>query len=588
MQILPTSTKTATGDPFFGMGAVEAQQTASSFAALLSGQGHDAQAAFNTVRRQAAETADAGGQAAAGAARGAAEVAASATRRAASGATQNEAFRRVEQADTDIKQTKMTSMDFARVKESLSKYGLSKKDIEELEDRVNSKGGLTWGAFISSLMQKTTELAQAKPVNQLSVVQKQELDMFFQKIGYTAQESAGLLKDLENGKFTDVLAVLQKKLDSIPKDKLLELSPKGVHALAEAMNLSDQTKQQIAQLISGGEREVFLPTELKNALALIQKEDAQRMQDKAQAVKDLQKDLASVLREAKDRALGNDGGQERAKIIETGKDETMVDRFLGKDAKAAADKGQARDPLQAAAEHGNRDKGEARDGDKGQDKGKAVRDDMAARSGKETKADKDDPLGWKTFWERVEDKGDARQVPGQTAGQARAKAPEQPLPETRQERYSDQQRILDQIQGGISKNLPNGVSRLTLQLEPENLGTVNLTIQVQGKEVRALIRTENQDVTQALQDQLAQVRQSLEQQGLKVSELEVRTGLSDASLSGRNWMSAEQHNQEQERQAMADLRERMRNLRSGDAEAVRETMADIRRAYGDNGLHLIA
>lgn len=577
MQILPTTTKSQAPDVFFGLGSVDSQQTASSFATLLGSQMSGDQNMLETANRRAADAA---------ASQNARPRNSEA--RGAANASQNDAFRRMEDADKDAKQLQMTSLDFARVKESLAKNGLSKKDIEELEERVNSKGGLTWGAFVSALMQKTSELAQAKPANPMTVTQKQDLDIFFQKIGYSAKESAGLIKDLENGKFTDVLAVLQKKLDSIPKDKLLELSPKGVHALAEVLNVSTEVKQQITQLISGGEREVFISTELKNALALIQAEDAKRLKDLRQAVADLQKDVAQVLREAKDRALGNDSDNERGKIIKADKDEPMVERFLNKDGKAAEGRSGQKDVQPSMAEHKPGEKEEGKDGEKADAKGRQVRDDLFAKTGRDAKADKDDPLGWKNFWEQVDQRGDSRHVFGHATEQARAKVAEQAMPETRPERYADQQRIIEQIQSGIGKNLPNGVTRLTLQLEPENLGTVNLTIQVQGKEVRALIRTENQDVTQALQDQLAQVRQNLEQQGLKVSELEVRTGLSDASLSGRNWMNSEQHNLEQERQAMAELRNRMRNLRSGDAEVVREAMADVRQALGEKGLHVIA
>lgn len=587
MQIIPTTHTTSQANDFFsGMGAVEAQQTAASFAALFAGHAGETQ---NAVRQNVTENTPAIA-AAVDNGRNALDTSARSALRESTGSSQNQSFRQIEKSEDDGKQLKMTSLDFAKVKESLAKYGLSKKDIEELEERVNSKGGLTWGAFVSALMQKTTEMAQSKTVNTLSVGQKQDLDQFFQNIGYSAQESSNLIKDLEKGKFTDILAVVQKKLDSVPKDKLLELSPKGVHALAEAMNLSDETKQQLTQLLSSGEREVFLPGELKSALALIQKEDAQRLKDLMQTTKDLQKDIASALRSAKESALGGDGDSDRAKLIKTDKDENLVDRFLGKDAKTAADKDQASDPLKAVHDHkdGEKDaKGEHKEGEKAETKTKA-QDDLLAKNGRDAKADKDDPLGWKSFWERVEDKTDARHMLGNNADQTAAKTNQQPLPEAKAERYSDQQRIIDQLQSAIGKNLGNGTSRLTLQLEPENLGTVNLTIQVQGKEVRALIRTEHQDVTQALHDQLSQVKQTLEQQGLKVAELEVRTGLSDASLTGNNWMTADQHNREQERQAMAEMRSRIRNLRSGDIETVREALADIRRSTGDNGLHLIA
>ena len=142
-----------------------------------------------------------------------------------------------------------------------------------------------------------------------------------------------------------------------------------------------------------------------------------------QTTKDLQKDIASALRSAKESALGGDGDSDRAKLIKTDKDENLVDRFLGKDAKTAADKDQASDPLKAVHDHkdGEKDaKGEHKEGEKAETKTKA-QDDLLAKNGRDAKADKDDPLGWKSFWERVEDKTDARHMLGNNADQTAAK-----------------------------------------------------------------------------------------------------------------------------------------------------------------------
>lgn len=567
MQILPDTSKQT--DPLFGFGATETRKAAASFASILNDAGDDGREAAARFMAQGANAAR----------QGLAEGENS--RREAAG-IDTRSFRRIEKEQGDPREIKITPMDFARVRESLQKYGLAKVDIDELEDRMNSKGGLTWGQLVSTLMQKTHELGEGKISNLLSAPQKQELDTFFQKIGFTPDESKGLLKDIEQGRFRDVLAVLQKKLDALPPDRLLQLSPKGVHALAEAMKAPVELRDRLVSLLGSGERETFGISEIKNALSQLQSEDAARLVARRDALAELQKDLTTILRDAKERATGTDGGaadEARKKIIAKDKDETLVERFLGKDAKddqkAQAETVRGRDGEQPGRER---------------DPGENARDTRDTRE-MNARAAKDDPSGWKTFFERLDERGgEMRQATVRFMEQAQLRAQDAaPKAESPAAKYSDRA-IFEQIDKGLFKNLQNGASRLTLQLEPENLGQVHLTLQVQGKEVRALIRTEHQDVTRVLAEQLAQVRESLEQQGLRVAELEVKTGLSDNSLEGRQWTSAEQHNMEQQRQLMADLRNRMRVLREViDGGAPREEAAQsVATLLKENGLYVVA
>ncbi|EPR32936.1 Flagellar hook-length control protein-like protein [Alkalidesulfovibrio alkalitolerans DSM 16529] len=571
MQILPDTSKQT--DLLFGFGASETQKTAASFASILNDAASDGREAAARIMGQGENAARQG-------------LAEGENARRNAGSVDTQSFRRIEKEQGDPREVALTPMDFARVRESLQKYGLAKADIDELEDRVNSKGGLTWGQLVSTLMQKTHELGEGKISNPLTAPQKQELDLFFQKIGFSPDESKGLLKDLEQGRFRDVLAVLQKKLDSLPPDRLLDLSPKGVHALAEAMKAPAELRDRLVSLLGSGERETFGISEIKNALSQLQSEDAARLAARRDALAELQKDLTTILRDARERATGADGGaadEARKKIISKDKDETLVERFLGKDAKddqkVVGEAGRGRDGEQAGRERDPRDSSEN------------LRDPRDTREAN-ARASKDDPSGWKTFFERLDERGgEMRQATVRFMEQAQLRAQDAaPKSENTAAKYSDRA-IFDQIDKGLFKNLQNGASRLTLQLEPENLGQVHLTLQVQGKEVRALIRTEHQDVTRVLAEQLAQVRESLEQQGLRVTELEVKTGLSDNSLEGRQWTSTEQHNMEQQRQLMADLRNRMRVLREviGDTSMSRDqTGQSVAALLGENGLYVVA
>ena len=106
------------------------------------------------------------------------------------------------------------------------------------------------------------------------------------------------------------------------------------------------------------------------------------------------------------------------------------------------------------------------------------------------------------------------------------------------------QEIFDQVQNGFLQSAQNGASRITLQLDPKDLGQISLILSVHEGEVRATIRAERPESAAALAEQLAELKNTLEEQGLKVAELEVRTGLQE--FSNQTWTNAQEHNSMQE------------------------------------------
>lgn len=159
-------------------------------------------------------------------------------------------------------------------------------------------------------------------------------------------------------------------------------------------------------------------------------------------------------------------------------------------------------------------------------------------------------------------------------------------PAARQASYS---RVAEQVQSGILKNLGQGVKQLTLQLNPENLGRLNLTLQVNNSEVKATIRAENNEAARIIADRLPQIKEQLEQQGLKVSKLEVQTSLPQDV--GTSFGGAQQHNEARERQdVMTRIRNAMRMMNGeSPADGISE-LADGSAGYAKagNGLDIIA
>jgi len=115
--------------------------------------------------------------------------------------------------------------------------------------------------------------------------------------------------------------------------------------------------------------------------------------------------------------------------------------------------------------------------------------------------------------------------------------------------------VLDQVQQGAFRNLGQGRKQLSLQLNPGNLGTVQVILQVKGKEVNAVLRTSKEETSKILGDQISQLKDQLEKQGLRVTKLEVQNQMASNDRP-EQWNGGSEHNQSRER-----FEEGMRELR---------------------------
>ena len=132
-----------------------------------------------------------------------------------------------------------------------------------------------------------------------------------------------------------------------------------------------------------------------------------------------------------------------------------------------------------------------------------------------------------------------------------------------------------------------GTKQLTLNLNPEELGNLSITLTVRDKEVRASIKADNPDTAAMLQDQASKIKQHLENQGLKVAKLDVQTSLAQDSQSG--WQMPDQHNMAREqRQTMDRLRTTMRLAQLSEGMSANEETATtaIPRTMSTHGMGL--
>lgn len=93
---------------------------------------------------------------------------------------------------------------------------------------------------------------------------------------------------------------------------------------------------------------------------------------------------------------------------------------------------------------------------------------------------------------------------------------EAPLPT-----MSNTQEIMEQMAEHIRTKVTSDLTEISMQLNPESLGTVGLTVSVKEGNMTAHFTTQNEAVQAALESQIAELKENLEQQGVRVEAVEV-------------------------------------------------------------------
>lgn len=105
------------------------------------------------------------------------------------------------------------------------------------------------------------------------------------------------------------------------------------------------------------------------------------------------------------------------------------------------------------------------------------------------------------------------------------------------------QEIFEQVVEQVKVTVTADTSEMEMQLNPENLGKVNLSVVAKEGHITAQFVTENEVTRQALESQIQLLRETLGEQGLKVDKVEV--SVSDFSFQNGNQANAEEQKQQQ-------------------------------------------
>lgn len=532
---------------------------------------------------------------------------------------------------------KMTHEDFEEVRDDLEEYGLSEEEIQEIEDRIDSEEGLTWGQFVNTLESKISALKKVE----LSPEQTEKLNSFLDKLGFNETESKKLINDLLNGDTRKAMQAIMKKLESLPQDKKLLFSKSEVEAFAAAVNSSKEFTAEIKKMFS----KAALPKDMKEAFAAIDQELAKNDQKELKLVRavgeTLLKAMGKEVKESSAAANTNVPVDMKERTTKNTKPEGREARAQDQNAKAehAAAKDSvegkntpkgAEAPVKTAAKETESGHHVAARENEVRQTAKNTQENSTHKNGQ---ADRQNPThlrqnetgpsaqqdtsnqpfaeknggqenSWKQFFGRLredstgaaaqrnfaraENLAQALKDSGEASAKAALADAGKSSAASRAWEKISAPKVMRQINDALFTNLGQGKKQLTLQLKPEALGSVKVLLQVQGKEVNATIRAENAESARMINENIESLKQNLENQGLRVNKLEVQAGLADNDGS-RNWQGEMQHNHARDRDEMARMRERMRNLR-GEQGTLAHDMQNMTHTanVAEQGLHVIA
>lgn len=492
-------------------------------------------------------------------------------------------------ADDSLRNVKMSREDYAGVRDKLEQAGVSKEKLEELDKKVQSPEGMTWGQLMHSVREATLEKA-GKPA-ELTAEDKAAISSLLTRIGFDPKQAESLTAGLASGQPAKAFATISAKLKELGADQTLSLSKEEMGALAKALKLSDNASQRLMAKFGSSDQMQLTPEGMRQAFLSVKGELSDQLaqaKDSLQSVRDaLHPAMEKARQQLEIARQATDGQVESSQVKPSSLLKDPQDHAqLGKDAQNGSGKATGANAAQVDPAVAARDARQQNQRFSGQD-------GSGSQSGSQQgKSAHDKAVGEFTGKLRVEGEGqtlgDSRFGIGQTLGAASAA---QAKGDASQVLKGQNTQVLSQVESGILRNMGQGVKQLTLELTPDNLGKLSVMLTVKGKDVQAVIRADSPEAEKVLAENLQQIKQSLENQGLTVSKMEVRPGISQDSNLGQQWAGAEKHNQSQDRR---DALERLRASSlladvaggAGLAQGMQNTGAEVKISQG--GLDIMA
>lgn len=534
--------------------------------------------------------------------------------------------------DTPVEDIRFTDSELADVIKNLREQGVDDETLARVAELMNRPGGTTAKEIQAAVM--GTESAK------LTDADLQRISSFLDRIDPSGQYKTSIMDDLKAGKTFRAFENMEKAMRAMADDSkaTLNLDKNEILSLGKALRLGDDAMKSLEKAFGGKESLRLGAKEARELLAPMNLEMQKQEKNLNKSVEVLANALQPAVDKARKRlkAEADAAGQRsrRTEQSETLIRDTVTREGLNKAADTAtraAEKAEASaqkaDASKTAAESAKEAAGKQASRDATPDKAFAATND--AKAAADTKAKKaevekatTDKLDARTAGAKADAKDDPWEAllsklevrTNQAATVATANTPNtrtesaQPLASTMNLQSAQNAtqtartvanapttsaRVLSQVEQGVFSALADGTKRLTLNLNPVELGAVSVILSSRNGEVSALLKPEKAETAAVLAQQADALRQSLEQQGIKVDKVDVQTP-QEQRQNASQWQGTDSHNASQEQQSRRDALDRMRRLgrmRESDPvtfAATTQAMRHSARAANSSGVSIIA
>ncbi|OIO04817.1 MAG: hypothetical protein AUJ49_02205 [Desulfovibrionaceae bacterium CG1_02_65_16] len=469
------------------------------------------------------------------------------------------------------KNTPVSRQAFEEAKPLLLKAGVTEKELTSLSERVQA-GTLTWGQLVQTMAGHT---AGATKSVKLSDSETANLQSMFQKLGFDSQSSSGMADAMAQGQGLMVLSAIQSKLSTASDDDTMNLTSDELSTFFKALRAPSATAESLTAKLAGDTATV---ADMKSALTTLgqslQNQRAQQAADDTATAKSLakimQQDIAKNARDttSETTATGSSGGQVAFDLKTKDKNDTSWFNDHEKNQQKSSDDAWKSFVSKVRQDDSGTQQNAAGSGESSHATATLAAAQAAVKDGVDAAAASRTAQGMATGQQTS-----ATTTTTQAKGFTNVTAP----------------KVLDQVTEAMLKDLGQGRKQLTVELNPDNLGKVQVMLQVKGKEVSAVINAEDSGTAAMLHANMEGLRKSLEEKGLTVQSMEVQTGLA-SQQDQHAAFNAEQHNQAQEQQQdMSRIFSQLRMMRGDGGDAALDMQnLNMQAILADQGLHLIA
>lgn len=486
-----------------------------------------------------------------------------------------------------------TKQELQNLRQQLAKAGVSDEGLERLDALADQPDGASLAMVLASL-----KTGGSTP--QLSDDEKSAITSLLKKIDPTGVLDDNAQALMLQGNGAEALALIQNFVARLDQSTGITVTQTEALALGKGLGLSTSALLGLQNQFGTATELLSTPAQLSNLLApatdyFTAAKTAQKTLDAA--LKDtlqpmLAKARARTEKEKQAYALQNKKAQQSKAVIDDTvqqKSRQVLEQTVTKtgtaDANTAAGQSTAQ---QATARQTGQPSDQTNAARQSADAGAASLQQQtrsvqssALQGGEQTNtgkkdqpatddnAGKEDNTGKKDAWSDLLQTVAVKTAPATSTARADAQAPlyaaqnlagETPAAVANAAATPPQlaRQVAGQVESGLLASMQNGGTRLDLQLHPQELGAITLSLTVRNGEVTALIRPEKSETADMVNHQVEHIRLNLEQQGLKVDKVEVRLDSNQQDASA--WQDLQQHNSWQEEDARREELARLKNL----------------------------